>query len=313
MNKYIIAVCTPDSFRPSAKALVSDLKKSNLAHTDLIVLDNGYENNFRHAETMNAVLDYAQDQWVIFIDDDVRLAQTDWIEQLVLSAQAMDAAIIGCVHTYASGEINHAGAIAHMDGSTELLRSAPVDNCYSVAVSSAIVGIRPDVTMRFDTQFEKYQHDLDLCLSAWQLDLKVAVTPRVTVVHEMAGYYSTLASPALAYERDSQVFKKKWGDFIQSELYRIPEISELAELARSPNWEVRYNAASALRAADPGSASVAFKDLVATCPHIHLKAGAHYHLFHLEEQKQHLIECLKLNPHHAKARELLDRIDQSRQ
>lgn len=307
MNNYLIAICTPDSFRPSAKALISDLKKTNLACTDLLILDNCYESGFRHAEAMNAALNYAQDQWVFFLDDDVRIRQSNWIQELISASDSTGAEVIGCIHSHTSGEVNHAGAIVHIDGSTELLRVASDTPCFATAVSSAVVGVRPGTELRFDTQFEKYQHDLDLCLDAWRRGLKVALTPSLCVVHEMAGYYSTLEPPAIAYQRDAAIFKKKWADFISEKLYQISELAGLAELARSPNWEVVYNQASALRATDPAAASVAFRQLISVCPVVHFRAGAHYHLFHLEGKKEHLITCLELNPSHAKAREFLNK------
>lgn len=307
MNNYLVAICTPDSFRQSAKALITDLKKTNLASTDLLVLDNCYESGFRHAEAMNAVLNYAQDQWVFFLDDDVRVRQSNWIQELVSASNSSGAEVIGCVHTHASGEVNHAGAIVHLDGSTELLRVACDKPCFAAAVSSAVVGLRPGTELRFDTQFEKYQHDLDLCLDAWKRGLKVALTPTLSVVHEMAGYYSTLGPPAIAYQRDTAKFREKWADFAREKLYQISELVGLSELARSPNWEVSYNQASALRATDPAAASVAFRQLISVCPVDHFRAGAHYHLFHLEGKREHLSMCLELNPSHIKAREILNK------
>jgi GT2 family glycosyltransferase len=306
MNNFLIAICTPDSFRPSAKALITDLKKTNLASADLLILDNCYEPGFIHAEAMNAVLDYAQDQWVFFLDDDVRIRQPDWIETLVSAGDSKDAEVIGCVHTHPSGEVNHAGVIVHSDGSTELLRVVPDTPNYAAAVSSAVVAVRPGTELRFDTQFAKYQHDLDLCLDAWKRGLKVALIPTLSVVHEMAGYHSTLEPPAVAYQRDAAKFQAKWADFSRERLYQISELAGLAELAQSPNWEAAYNQASALRATDPAAAAVAFRKLISVCPVDHLLAGAHFHLFHLEGGKEHLVMCLELNPSHGKARELLN-------
>ena len=305
MNNYLIAICTPDSFRPSAKALITDLKKANLASADLLILDNCHESGFKHAEAMNAVLNYAQDQWVFFLDDDVRIRQSNWIRELVSASDSSGAEVVGCIHTHPSGEVNHAGAIVHLDGSTELLRVTYDTPRFVAAVSSAVVGVRPGTQLRFDTQFEKYQHDLDFCLEAWKRGLKVALTPTLSVVHEMAGYYSTLEPPAIAYQRDAAKFQKKWADFTRERLYQLSELASLAELARSPNWEVAYNQASALSAPHPAAASAAFRQLISVCPVDHFRAGSHYHLFRLEGKKEHLIMCLELNPSHIKARELL--------
>ncbi len=308
MNKYLVALCTPDAFRPSAKAAIAALKKTNLSSTDLIVLDNGYEQGFRHAEAMNAVLDYARDQWVFFLDDDVLIAQRDWLQQLVSDAETADATLIGCIHTFASGEVNHSGAIAHDDGSTELRRSPLEALTYMPALSSAALGITPGNDLRFDTCFEKYQHDLDLCLETWRRGYKVAISPRVTVVHTMADYFSTLSPPAVAYQHDAALFREKWQAYCADGLYRIPQLKKFATVAAEPNWESRYNQASALRSTDPASASNKFRVFIDHCPHAHLLAGAHFHLFGLHGQVEHLHECLALNPLHQKARQLLDEV-----
>ncbi len=306
MNRYLIALFTPDAYRPSAKATISALKQTNLAETDLVILDNGYENNFCHAEAMNAVLDYARDQWVFFVDDDVLIAQPDWLQHLAADAQQSNAAIVGCVHTFATGEVNHAGAIVHIDGSTELRRSPPEKVVFAPAVSSALIGIVPGSKLRFDTRYAKYQHDLDLCLQAWHSGFMVAITPGVTVVHQMAGYYATLGQPATAYQHDAAAFREKWQEFCADGLYNIPQLTEFRHLAAQPNWELRYNAASALQGSDRAASKRGFLEILAECPHHHLRAGAHYHLYEIGGDPEHLRQTLALNPLHVKARIALD-------
>ncbi len=311
MNDKLIALCTPDAYRPSAKALIAGIKATNLANTDLIILDNGYDTDFQHAETMNAVLDYADDQWVFFIDDDVLIDTPDWLNTLVSTAQEMDAAVVGCTHTYRSGEINHSGALIHDDGSTELLREPFGMPRYVPAVSSAVVGVRPGTKLRFDTRYAKYQHDLDLCVSAWQQGLKVAVTPQLSVVHDMAGYYSTLSAPALAYQADSQLFRDKWASFCRDGLYRVTELEPFRSQACGPNWEVRYNQASACKRDDPTQAAHGFQAVAENCPYQHLVAGAHFHLFELTQDIDHLRSCVAINPLHGKAQSMLLQYEQS--
>lgn len=311
MNDKLIAVCTPDAYRPSAKALIAGLKATNLARTDLVVLDNSYDSGFQHAETMNAVLDYANEQWVFFIDDDVLVDSIDWLDTLIAAADDLDAAVIGCTHTYRSGEINHSGALIHDDGSTELLRDTFARPRYVPAVSSAIVGIRPGTDLNFDTRYAKYQHDLDLCVSAWQKGLKVAITPQLSVVHDMAGYHSTLAAPAVAYQADSQLFRDKWATFCRDGLYLSAELEPFRPQASGPNWEVRYNAASASKRDDPTSAAQGFQAVVESCPYPHLVAGAHFHLFDLTRDIDHLRSCVAINPLHGKALSILSQYEQS--
>jgi hypothetical protein len=308
MKEIIIALCTPDMHRPMAFKAVEFLKSTDLRRAELMILDNVYNKRFHHPAIMDEMLSYAAGRPVVFMDDDVWVNDSDWLERLWNTHKQTQAAIVGCIHAFPNGEMNHQGILVYQDGSTELLRQAMVDSgkrAYCPAVSSALVLVQSNCGLRFDRQFEKYQHDIDICISAWKSGLKTACSLDLKIIHTQAEYMSQVSGFRQILGSDIERFQLKWKAFASSGLYSIPELAIYDSLSKSHNWEFFYNQASRFSSDDPQRSAALFRQLVEDCPHSWYRASAYYHLFLLENKSEYLQYCLQQNPYHQKAAILL--------
>jgi GT2 family glycosyltransferase len=309
MKEALVVLCTPDMNRPTARRAIDRLKATDLARVEVYVLDNAWDRHFRHARTMQEMLVYAGGRPVIFLDDDVFVDDRAWVDKLFAAASATGASVTGCVHTFPGGEINHTGILVHTDGTTEMLRTFQAGDSDSAAfcpaVSSALVLVKDSSALAFDVQYEKYQHDVDICLRAWARDAAVVCARDLTVVHVQADYMASRPEFREVLARDVERFRHTWRTFAADRLYSRPELGAYRALAAGKNWECEYNAASRLKQGDPAAAVAAFQRLTIDCPMPWLRAGAFFQLFGLEQRPEHLRSCLALNPHHNKAAQLL--------
>jgi hypothetical protein len=308
MKNIQIILCTPDMFRPTARSCINSIKQTDLSKAELIIADNAYDNHFSHPKLMASFFSYVENRQIIFVDDDVQIHDYDWIDRLISTSNQTKSTIVGCIHTYESGEINHHGILVYRDGTTELMRE-PIDcnlhNPYVPAVSSAVMLIKDINNLGFDTTYKKYQHDTDICLSAWQKNKKVSLCSELKVVHKLSDYTSTFYNFKSIYAYDSQLMANKWIKFCENGLYDLSELKCYQKLSEGPNWEEKYNKASILSETDPQKAAVLFNQIINECPQSWRRAGAHYHLFGINNNEFHLSECIKLNPYHKKASDLI--------
>lgn len=305
MNDTLLVLCSPDFYSPSTRKAVVSLKNTQLEGVELIVVDNCHDGDFCHPVVMQSYLEYADAKSVVFMDDDVAVYDPQWLAKFNDCAKKTGAAIVGCTHTYVSGEVNHEGILMYADGSTELLREKVSQSVWVPAVSSAFVFIPDASAVRFDREFKKYHHDVDICISAWRSGGKVALTSNLSVVHKLGGVMAKRPDFTRVYADDSERISQKWREFASRCLYEINELKDYAAFSNCFNWERYYNEASGLKACDPKRAVEMFCRIASDCPFNWRKAGAWFHLYLLESNKSHLENCLKLNPHHLKAKELL--------
>ncbi len=314
MKKILIILCTPDMHRPVARTCTEHIKSTDLSQAELVVVDNAYDNDFRHPATMNRFLKCAESQAVIFVDDDVFINDYNWISKLLATALKSQAAITGCVHRFRSGEVNHTGVLVHKDASTELMRRAipgSKEFAYVPALSSAVMLITAPDRLIFDGNFQKYQHDIDICLNAWQQGEKVVCTPDLEVVHIQGEFMSTKTNSRDLFAQDDGYFRKKWQEYTRNGLYGIPELEGYAPLAETVNWEKRYNDATLLAQTEPRSAIAMFREIISDCPYDWRKGSAYYHLYHLEQKPSHLEQCVALYPDHVKAQAELNQAEKA--
>jgi hypothetical protein len=306
VKETIIAFCTPDMNRPTARRAIESLKTTDLRRAELMILENAYDDRFRHAAVMDEMLTYANGRPVIFMDDDAIVREPAWIDRLFQAATESGATVVGCAHTSVAGERNHTGILVYRDGSTELTREAASGAyAYVPAVSSALMLVLNDRGLRFDTRYEKYHHDTDIGLAAWSRGEKVACALGLEIEHAQADYAAKVSNVRDLLTRDLGRFREKWDPFIRDGLYERAELARFAGPSAETNWDLAYSQASALEDREPETAAQRFRGLIARCPNDWHRAGAHFHLYMLERDPRHLEACLAENPAHRRAAALL--------
>jgi len=252
---------------------------------------------------------------VVFLDDDVEIYETKWLERLYEVSDALSADIVGCRHVFESGEPNHDGIWIDVDGLSWLFTDQMLDPqeikngaAYMPTLCSALLFVRDCKNFYFDVKFNKYQHDLDICMQAWQMGKKVACVLDLEIIHNYQYYRRKNPSYWNTFVGDSTYFANKWADYIPMFL-EIDELKQFKTIRSTRGWTDYYNSIPRVRSINEQKAAEMFERVTAECFNKKLASGAHFHLYTLTKQRQHLVECLRLNPCHRAAKAYLTEID----
>ncbi|KJR41169.1 glycosyl transferase family protein [Candidatus Magnetoovum chiemensis] len=310
----IIFICTPNMHHLVARRAINSIKATNLNRAHLIISDNQYDGSFSHPYMMEKYLRYAQKQnmAVIFLDDDVEINCYNWIDLLHEASQISDADIVGCTHIFENGEVNHEGYFIYPDGMSEPLMDFIFEReainkgaVYVPTLCSALMFIKNPADYYFDLKYKKYQHDLDICMQAWQKNRKVASLLNLRIMHHLG--YTAASNPNFSstYYADSAYFAQKWADFIP-EMLNIQQLKQYEVFNQSHTWNMYYKRAARVKHINKSEAAKMFNNIAENCYNEKVKSGALFHLYSIDGDYRHLENCLKYNPCHAAARKLLD-------
>ncbi|QWR77490.1 glycosyltransferase family 2 protein [Candidatus Magnetomonas plexicatena] len=313
----LIVMCTPNYNRLITRRAVRSVKATDLTRAEFILLDNNFDGSFNHPTIMNRLLRYAAERSmnVVFLDDDVEIYESGWLERVYDVSNALNADIVGCRHVFESGEPNHDGIWIDSDGLSWLFTDQMLDPdnikngaAYMPTLCSALLFVRDCKSFYFDDKFNKYQHDLDICMQAWQMCKKVACVLDLEIIHNYQYYRRKNPSYWGTFIADSTYFAKKWADYIPT-LLEIDELKQFKTIRSKRGWTDYYNSVTRVKSISAERAEEMFKRVTAECFNKKLVSGAHFHLYTLNKQRQHLEECLKLNPCHRAAKQYLTEID----
>ncbi|OGG15345.1 hypothetical protein A2773_03590 [Candidatus Gottesmanbacteria bacterium RIFCSPHIGHO2_01_FULL_39_10] len=208
--KVTILTCTPDIrsqvFKNHAKAL-----KEYTSDYEWIVVDNNYTRNFNHARELNRTISGSPNGLFVTLDDDL-IVKKYWLEGLLNASSCAE--VIGGVHRYNIGTINHSGGYILSDGTAGHFTREISNTMYTQYVCSAVMMINRDFVKRntivFDENYSKFFLETDYCLQVWEVGGRVMVTPKCDVVHLVSKVVSKMANRASLYSTDSSYFANKW-------------------------------------------------------------------------------------------------------
>lgn len=218
-KKVSILICTPDVHSQLNQTCLSSIRQhTNGIAYELLLFENGQWGDFNHAHEMNRALETAQGDVLVCLDDDVEVT-AGWLNAL-LALATPDVGIVGCVHWHNPShtdyrEISHSGGTLNLqDGAavhdTHVIKS-PITAPYAC---SACILIN-DMSLRFDTAYKKYYHDVDICLASWERGKKVVISPH-PIYHTMNGQMQQMGITKEDIQQVSQAdlktFQKKWID-----------------------------------------------------------------------------------------------------
>jgi GT2 family glycosyltransferase len=140
------------------------------------------------AENCNDGAGIATTDILIFLNDDTKPDQDDWIDRLLDPFRWEHVGIVGARLIYPNGVLQHTGVYLENDASGIVARnrtwdcvSGPVD-----AVTGAVMAIRAS-TFRdlggFDVSFRNGYEDIDLCIRARQAGHTIWYQAECTVIH----------------------------------------------------------------------------------------------------------------------------------
>ena len=172
-----------------------ELKKyyESLAYTILI-----YEGNFNFSKMNNLAVKHANGDFFLFLNDDTKVLELDWLNKLVSSCNQDGVGAVGAKLILRDGKIQHAGSII-LDTGASFHPFQNIDknsnlhfNFLNVtrecsAVTGACVITKKEIFNKingFDEDFDVYYGDTDLCLKIINCGYSILYVPYVTLLHE---------------------------------------------------------------------------------------------------------------------------------
>lgn len=148
-----------------------------------------YENErFNFAHYANRSLKEARTDWVLLINDDITIPEgnVSWLDKLISHGLHDQTAIVGCILKFPDGELQHAG-IGRKGGYPVEIRDGPIKMCRQVvAVTGACMLFnRKEVAKvgAWDEAFTNGYEDIDFCLRATQLGVKIFLCTHTILTH----------------------------------------------------------------------------------------------------------------------------------
>lgn len=311
---YLIVMCSPDRDRFTTRRAVGSIKATDLSKAEFWLVDNNYDKEFSHPVVMNRTLEVAKQrgQSVIFLDDDIEITTYDWITRLHDAAVATGADILSCRHVWDDGETNHegywideSGLVAPIIGAEHRFSTDHPAAAFVPSLCSALMFVRNPGNYYFDTQFLKYQQDLDICMQSWAQDKPVVCLMDLKIMHHAGSTGEMHESFVQRLQADSVYFANKWKSTLPT-LYDRQELQHLRHYHPGFHfWRHTYRQASLAKSTAPDTASSLFRLIGQNCYDETMRSGAHYHLYTMTQDTSALERCLELNPCHRAAREIL--------
>jgi len=133
---------------------------------------------FHFAQFINTLAAQATGDYLMLLNNDTEIVQTDWLQHLLLYAQEDDVGMAGALLTYADGTVQHAGIILGPRGTADhVMRGFPADSdgymgslactreVTAVTAAAAMVSRRKFMLVGgLCERFQRHYDDLDFCL-----------------------------------------------------------------------------------------------------------------------------------------------------
>lgn len=187
-----------------------------LENVDKIVFDAGF---FNWSKFNNMAAQRARGHYLLFLNDDIEVISSDWLDVLLEHAQRPEVGVVGPQLLYANGTVQHAGlALADMGHARHVFRHAKAEDpgYYGLAVAQRnVIGVTGacmlmrrevfDELGGFDETHAVINNDLDFCLKSHAAGYLNVYTPHSVLMHH------ELASRAKINEVfDAAGFDTRW-------------------------------------------------------------------------------------------------------
>jgi ADP-heptose:LPS heptosyltransferase/GT2 family glycosyltransferase len=198
----------------------------------------------------NRAAEVADGEFLLFLNDDMEVAQEDWLDAMVEHAQRPEVGVTGAQLLYPDGKVQHAGMFLANNGvGRHAFRfAASNDPGYFglaltqrnvIAVTGACLLVRRETFEklgRFDEAHQIVNNDLDFCLRGHRAGLLTVFTPYASLIHH------ELASRARMRDVfDLTHFNAAWKSlFAAGDPYFNPRLSRHADDYRPDDEPVQW-------------------------------------------------------------------------
>ncbi|CAO3460172.1 Glycosyl transferase, family 2 [Azospirillum argentinense] len=196
---------------------------------------------FNIAAKMNLGARAATGDYVLFLNDDTEVINSDWLEAMLSLAQRPGVGVVGAKLYFEDGTLQHVG-VTFCAGLPDHIRrgfsgddpgyffSTAGQRNY-MAVTGACMLLRRALFEEvggFEESLAVNYNDIDLCLKVWERGLRIVYTAQAELFHfESRNRERSVAA------HEQAIFLERWGERVKTDPFYSPYFA-----ARPPNFEL---------------------------------------------------------------------------
>lgn len=214
----------------------------NIQKNDSRVRVVRYDGKFNYSAINNFAAKQAKGSLLAFINNDIEIQHSDWLDEMVSHAVRPDVGAVGAKLHYPNGKIQHAGVVIGLGGAAgHLLQTAPGeslgDHACAVltrqvsAVTAACMVVKKDAFLEvggFDEiNLTVAFNDTDLCLKLQEAGYRNIFTPFAQLIHHESisrGIEDT-QEKQMRFRSEVTYFKEKWAKIIENDPFYNTNLS----------------------------------------------------------------------------------------
>ncbi|RZM82895.1 glycosyltransferase family 2 protein [Leptolyngbya iicbica] len=180
---------------------------------------------FHYSKANNLGAQYAQGDYLIFLNNDTEIVAKDWVQNLLYYAEQPDVGAAGALLLYPNHTVQHAGVVMGIRGTADhIMRGFPVGaDGYAgslvcarevSAVTAACMMVKNqdfNAVVGFSEHYFHHYQDADLCMRLLHLGKRNIVVPEATLIHHESAtrkeYYDLV---------DRYFLLDQWQDYIEA-------------------------------------------------------------------------------------------------
>ena len=189
-----------------------------------------YAGSFNYAAINNFAVKEASGEYLLFLNNDTKIINDNWLTELVQEAVDANVGIVGAKLYYPDDSIQHAGVVIGLGGVAGHLFCGlassekgyfyrPFTTQEVSAVSAACMLMKKEIFEEvngFDEQFVVAYNDIDLCLRTREAGYRVIFTPYAEVYHyESKTRGQEVGVHAKRFIKERKLFAHKWKEFMK--------------------------------------------------------------------------------------------------
>ena len=229
----------------------SIIKKTTFKNYDLLVINSGYiddetknlilsingkiidfplKGNFNFGKAINYSIQFIENEFVVFLNDDLEVISDDWIESLAELLKIDKVGVVGAKLLFEDGLIQHAGMYINNtfpfthhflyqsdENTPDYYNFTGLIRNYS-CVTGAVFATKLTLLKKlngFDETYSTDYNDIDYCLRIVQEGYRIVYTPHCKLYH----YENSSIKRKVCDEKASKIFYEKWENVLAKDQF----------------------------------------------------------------------------------------------
>jgi O-antigen biosynthesis protein len=208
----------------------------------------------------------ATGEFVCFLNDDIEVVTSGWLERLVARAMLDGVGAVGAMLYYPSGSIQHAGVLLGVNGvadhpfggqprgSCGYFGRAALEQDYSCVTAACLLVRRKtfESVGDFDETLPTAFNDVDLCIKVRRTGARIVWTPSVEMIHHESHTFGPPDTPQRHNQhlRDIAETRQRWEKALDADPCYNPNLSLRHDSMFLPAWPPRILSPMQIIAAD---------------------------------------------------------------